>query len=117
MDIKKILKVAQLSNNAVLLRGKHGIGKSQQIKQYAKENNYHLEELFLSHQEIGDLIGIPTTKEINGELATVWTKPIWLERMYEANWPDVTIDELEFEDEEFKEFVIEYIQNKIKEVS
>jgi hypothetical protein len=85
MDVKQILKLAHLSNDAVLIEGKHGIGKSQQVKQYAKQNNYHLEELFLSHQEVGDLIGIPHTIEKDGESVTVWSKPVWLQRMEKAN--------------------------------
>jgi MoxR-like ATPase len=61
--------------------GKHGLGKSQIVEQYAKENGYHLETLFLSQQEVADLIGIPIQE--NG--VTYWSKPIWMKRMEDAN--------------------------------
>lgn len=86
MDIKSasaIIKAAVTADDTVILEGKHGIGKSQIVKQFAEENGYHLEELFLSHNEIGDLIGIPHTIERNGKNITTWSVPIWLQRMYE----------------------------------
>jgi len=79
--LDKILKVAQLSNESILIEGLHGIGKSAQVKKYANKNNIHLETLYLSHQEVGDLIGIPTI--VNN--ITIWTKPSWLIRMEEAS--------------------------------
>jgi hypothetical protein len=84
MDIntaKLAIKAADLANDTVIMQGQHGIGKSTIVKQYAKENDLHIEELFLSHQEVGDLIGIPNTIEIDGETVTTWSKPIWLKRI------------------------------------
>ena len=78
--LEKILTTAKLSSENVLIEGYHGIGKSEQVKNYAKQNNMHLEILYLSHQEVGDLIGIPYI--VNN--TTMWTKPIWLVRMEEA---------------------------------
>ena len=76
-EVKNILKYVAEVNDALLIRGEAGIGKSQVVKQFADENNYHFEDLRLGNQEIGDLIGIPVTYEDK----TVWTKPIWLDRM------------------------------------
>lgn len=76
-----ILETAKRSNENVLIEGVHGIGKSLRVKEYAKKNNLHLEILYLSHQEVGDLIGIPTISNNT----TIWTKPSWLTRMEEAN--------------------------------
>lgn len=76
-EVKNILKYVAEVNDALLIRGEAGIGKSQIVKQFAEENNYHFEDLRLGNQEIGDLIGIPVTYEDK----TVWTKPIWLDRM------------------------------------
>lgn len=87
MDIntaKQIIKASALADDTVIMEGPHGIGKSNIVKQFAKEEEYHLEELFLSHQEVGDLIGIPHTIEINGQSITTWSTPIWLQRMTEA---------------------------------
>lgn len=83
-DIPHILKAAFLAGDAVLLKGTHGIGKSDVIDTFAQDNVFHLEVLFLSHQEIGDLIGMPKTMEVHGEHVTIWTKPIWLQRMEHA---------------------------------
>jgi len=76
-----ILETAKRSDENVLIEGVHGIGKSQRVKEYALSHNMHLEILYLSHQEVGDLIGMPTI--VNN--TTVWTKPSWLVRMDEAS--------------------------------
>lgn len=84
MDIntaKLAIKAADLADDTIIMEGVHGIGKSTIVKQYAKENDLHIEELFLSHQEVGDLIGIPNTIEVDGETVTTWSKPIWLKRI------------------------------------
>lgn len=87
MDInsaKMVIKAAALADDTVIMEGLHGIGKSNIVKQFAKENNYHLEELFLSHQEVADLIGIPHMIQNDGISLTTWSVPIWLQRMYNA---------------------------------
>lgn len=87
MDIKtakQIIEAAALAEDAVLMEGQHGIGKSQIVEQFAEDNNYHLEILFLSHQEVGDLIGIPHMVERDGVQITTWSVPIWLQRMNQA---------------------------------
>jgi hypothetical protein len=87
MDIqsaKEVIRAAALADDTVIMEGLHGIGKSNIVKQFAQEDSYHLEELFLSHQEVGDLIGIPHTIEISGETITTWSKPIWLQRSEKA---------------------------------
>jgi alkaline phosphatase D len=87
MDIqsaKQVIRAAALADDTVIMEGLHGIGKSNIVKQFAKEDGYHLEELFLSHQEVGDLIGIPHTIEIDGSTVTTWSKPIWFQRIQKA---------------------------------
>jgi len=87
MDIKTakgVIRAAALANDTVLLEGAHGIGKSEAPRQIADEENYHMETLFLSHQEIGDLIGIPHLIERDGTAITTWSVPIWLQRMHDA---------------------------------
>jgi len=108
--IKPILAAAHEADDSVLMEGLHGIGKSEIVKQYCDENDYHYTALFLSHQEVGDLIGIPVTEIINNESVTLWSKPIWLQRMERAAWPDVEIEDLEFKDPEFEKFVRENIK-------
>ena len=87
MDVqtaKSIIAAAAISDDAVLMEGMHGIGKSAIVKQFAEENDYHIEELFLSHQEVGDIIGIPHMIEKDGEYLTTWSKPIWMQRLDNA---------------------------------
>lgn len=83
-SIEKILKASDNANDTVLIEGKHGIGKSNIVEQYANNNDYHLEILYLSSQEVGDIIGNPRTVEIDGEHVTTWTVPVWLQRMRKA---------------------------------
>lgn len=63
MSIGTFLKVApKLPNNiSVLLRGKHGIGKSQLVAQIAKEAGLPLIDRRLSQMSEGDMIGLPST--------------------------------------------------------
>jgi len=111
-EIKPILSAAQSVQDAVRLIGLHGIGKTDIIKEWAKENDYHLEILLLSNQEVGDIVGIPINKEINGVTVETWSVPIWLQRMRDAAFPDCDIDDLEFRDPKFKEFVFEKIKSE-----
>jgi len=104
---KQIIHAAAKADDTVILEGPHGIGKSDIAKQVAIEGNYHLETLFLSHQDIGDIVGIPTLIEIDGNPITTWSKPIWLQRMEVAAWPDeFEIEDLTFNDAAFEEFVM-----------
>jgi len=83
---KGVIRACRVADDALIMEGLHGVGKSAAPKQIAKEDELHLEELFLSHQEVGDIIGIPHTIEIENadgiqETITTWSKPIWLQRM------------------------------------
>lgn len=81
---KLVLKAAAIAGDSVIMEGKHGIGKSQIVSQFSEEEGYHMEALFLSHQEVGDIIGSPKTYESGGVAITTWSVPIWLHRMHEA---------------------------------
>lgn len=105
-NAKEIIAAAELANDTVIMEGKHGIGKSNIVKQFAKEKNYCLIELFLSHQEVGDIIGIPNLVVSHGESITTWSKPSWLQRMIHAAWPmETEFGSLGFNDKDFKAFV------------
>lgn len=84
-DVPAVLRVARLSGDSVIQQGKHGIGKSTSIQDFSVEDNLFLTELFLSNQEVGDLIGHPKTIEIDGEYIQIWSVPVWLHRMREAS--------------------------------
>jgi len=105
-DAKQVIKAAAISDDTVLLESLHGVGKSSIVKQFAEEDDYHLETLFLSHQEVGDLIGIPHLEEHDGKAVTTWSVPIWLERINIAAWPlEFEMSDLIFHDDKFKQYV------------
>lgn len=81
---KRMIEIAHKVDDTVIMKGKHGIGKSSIVKQYCKENNYELVELFLSHQEVADLVGIPAEIKIDENTYTSWSKPEWMKRFDDA---------------------------------
>lgn len=84
--IKDILTASYKAGDAVLMNGLHGIGKTEIVKNWAQENDFHLEILYLSTQQVSDLIGIPEIKDVfNGDNLTIWTIPSWLEKLKTAS--------------------------------
>ena len=64
-EAKQFIAVGDLIDKAPLVQGLHGIGKSEVVHQYAKENgNMHFEPLILSLMDTGDLLGLPRTVEV-----------------------------------------------------
>jgi hypothetical protein len=64
----------------VLLRGRHGVGKSQVVYQIAEHRGLPVVERRASQMTEGDLLGLPDVAEtsINGRKATTWNAPDWL---------------------------------------
>jgi len=64
----------------VLLRGRHGVGKSEVVYQIAAVRDLPVVERRASQMTEGDLLGLPDTAdtEINGRKATTWNAPDWL---------------------------------------
>ena len=64
----------------VLLRGRHGIGKSELVYQIARERGLPVVERRVSQMTEGDLLGMPSAigTEIGGKRATTWDAPDWL---------------------------------------
>tara|TARA_R100001510_G_C7655822_1_gene215250 strand:+ start:4253 stop:5329 length:1077 start_codon:yes stop_codon:yes gene_type:complete len=58
----------------VLIRGRHGIGKSEVVYQFARERGLPVVERRASQMTEGDLMGLPS---IDGE-STRWNAPDWL---------------------------------------
>ena len=112
-EVPEILKICLEANETLLMEGSHGIGKSQISREFAEKENVHNETLFLSHQEVGDLIGMPRTVEVHGEFVTTWTKPIWLHRMERAVMRDeMKFNDIAFKDDDFREYVELYLKGK-----
>jgi len=86
MSIKTFLNVAaKLPRDSVLLRGPHGIGKSQVVRQMAKIyaaqegiafDDFEIIDRRLSQMTEGDMIGLPST---DGEV-TRFNPPDWYKR-------------------------------------
>ena len=64
----------------VLLRGRHGVGKSEVVYQIAAARDLPVVERRASQMTEGDLLGLPDTADtaINGRKATTWNAPDWL---------------------------------------
>jgi len=78
MSIKTFLSVAEVLpiESSVLLRGPHGIGKSQVVRQVAKSFNLPVIDRRLSQMTEGDMVGLPST---DGEV-TRFNPPDWFKR-------------------------------------
>lgn len=72
--LHSLLSMCAVTGDVILLDGPHGIGKSEKIASWARENGYFCKPLFASTQEVGDLVGIPHM--VDGK--TVWAMPSWL---------------------------------------
>jgi len=75
MQVRTFLKVAPVlpGTTSVLLRGAHGIGKSQVVRQVARHFGLEVIDRRLSQMSEGDMIGLPST---DGEV-TRFNPPEW----------------------------------------
>lgn len=83
VDFATFSRVAPHILNAklpILLRGRHGVGKSQVVYQIADSRGLPVVERRASQMTEGDLLGLPDTADtsINGRKATTWNAPDWL---------------------------------------
>ena len=74
-QLKRLLEITPESQN-IMLTGKHGIGKSQILKQFFEERGQKVVILFLGQMsDPGDLIGLPRLNEETGK--TDFMLPYW----------------------------------------
>ena len=83
IDFATFLNVAPHILNSklpVLIRGRHGVGKSEVVYQIAASRDLPVIERRASQMTEGDLLGLPDVAEtsINGRKATTWNAPDWL---------------------------------------
>lgn len=83
MDFATFLNVAPYIINVrkpILIRGRHGIGKSEVVYQIARDLKLPVIERRVSQMTEGDLLGLPAANvvEIGGKRATTWDAPDWL---------------------------------------
>jgi hypothetical protein len=113
-EIKQFIGAADLCDQAPLIEGLHGLGKSDTVRQYAKDNNMHCEVLILSLMDTGDLLGLPRTAEIGGQSTTVWAAPNWYTNIIDAAMPaTISVDDIEFADPDFKELVLSRVKHTV----
>jgi hypothetical protein len=82
MDIKSLKEALPYlfkAEAATCIVGHHGVGKSQAIAQYAKENGFEMIDLRLGTQDVGDLLGLADfERDKDGNLvATKFMRPDW----------------------------------------
>ena len=85
IDFKTFNTVAPLVADArypVLLRGRHGIGKSCVVYQFAKTVGLPVVERRASQMTEGDLVGLPVIDEVRG--TTTFNPPDWYKAACEA---------------------------------
>lgn len=111
-EAKQFIAVGDLIDKAPLIQGLHGIGKSEVVHQYAKENgNMHFEPLILSLMDTGDLLGLPRTVEVGGTLSTAWAAPEWYNRIVNAAFPEkVDFEDLSFANEDIQSYIVSNIE-------
>jgi len=79
IDFKTFSTVVGIVTDArypVLIRGRHGIGKSETVYQYAEKVGLPIVERRASQMSEGDLVGLPV---IDGD-STGWNPPDWYKR-------------------------------------
>lgn len=105
-ELKDFIGDADACGHVPLVRGLHGIGKSESSAQYAKDENLHFEPLILSLMDTGDMLGIPVENNVGGLTSTTWAAPTWYNNIVNAAWPNMLkYNRLEFTDDGFKAFV------------
>jgi len=82
IDFKTFLQCAPYvieNRNPLLLRGRHGVGKSEVVYQIAKQMGLPVVERRASQMTEGDLLGMPSPEmvEVNGEQASVFRPFSW----------------------------------------
>lgn len=108
-EIKDLIAAADVCGHVPLIKGVHGIGKSESAAQYAKENNMHFEPLILSLMDTGDMLGMPDTRIVGGMPATLWSAPSWYNNIVNAAWPQkLRMSKLRFADKDLEGYVYDY---------
>lgn len=108
-EVKELIAACDVCGHVPLIKGLHGIGKSESAAQYAKEQNMHYEPLILSLMDTGDMLGLPETEKVGGVTSTVWAAPSWYTNIVNAAWPEtLKMDRLQFADTDFQKYVIDH---------
>jgi hypothetical protein len=105
---KQVIEAADVCGHVPLIRGLHGIGKSESAAQYAKEQDMHYEPLILSLMDTGDMLGLPEIEKVGGVTSTIWAAPSWYTNIVNAAWPEaIKLHRLQFTDTDFQTYVLD----------
>lgn len=113
-SIKEINKIYDYSPNdqAIMLVGHHGCGKSESVTSYWSERGYRVIPIFLGQlADAGDLLGLPKISVINGVEVTDFKLPSW--------WPQdsnekvvLFLDEINRAKPEIMQVVMDLVLNR-----
>ena len=109
-QIKPMLKMAVKANDSVLISGLHGIGKSEIVAQFAKEQDRYLEILFTSLVDETDLLGLPD----KSGTSTVWLEPVFITRMHDRAFNFTGIDNLICDDDFLNHISVMTISSRLE---
>jgi alkaline phosphatase D len=77
-EMKKVMPLLMKSNIVPFIWGRSGVGKTEVIRQIAKSLDMELIYLtFAAVEDVGDIIGLPYEKMVNGEMTTGHMPPDW----------------------------------------
>lgn len=98
----------------VLIWGNHGLGKTQSVIEYAKNNNWKLAYCAPAQfEEMGDLHGMPTIvdpdKNISGDEYTVYSPPEWVPK--EEGPGILLLDDINRADDRILRGIMQLLQN------
>jgi hypothetical protein len=115
-EVQQLISAADVCGHVPLIKGLHGIGKSEGVVNYAKKQNMHYEPLILSLMDTGDMLGLPEAKTVGGMESTIWAAPSWYSNIVNAAWPNkLPIDRLQFFDTGFQKVVLNSIEDQYVE--
>lgn len=78
--LQTLIPLISTQKNPILIRGRHGIGKSELVKQFANSINRPLVEKRPSQMTEGDWTGLPNKTKMDKENITEWCIPEFLQR-------------------------------------
>jgi MoxR-like ATPase len=83
--LSKVIYPIMQQKYPIMLRGKHGIGKSEIVVQLAKYIGVSaLIDKRASQMQEGDLLGLPKLFETDSKVETVWYPPDWYNKACES---------------------------------
>ncbi|MBL8026112.1 MAG: AAA family ATPase [Fibrobacteres bacterium] len=100
------------TRQAILLKGIHGIGKSETVSSYWSERGYRVIPFFLGQMsDAGDVLGLPKISVVDGVEVTEFKLPIWWPRN-----PDekvvLFLDELNRAKPELMQVIMDLVLNR-----